>query len=342
MLADKDELLAQGISQESERISTETTPETEAAISVNTPLSETAIPSPSGRLTRRAFVHTSVLGLSGIALASCTRGIMTRTDIEITYRTFEIPNLPAAFHGRTVSLLSDIHSSPFMSLDDLRRVVDQVNQLKSDIILIPGDFVTSHHSEIPPFIEAMAGLKAPLGVFGCTGNHDYYCGVDLVSSAISEINFNLLRNENAKITIDGQSLHIIGVDDDDAESVKRYVEGKPAPHIEAAYSGIPNDAASILLCHKPYHFEAFAKTNVGLMLSGHTHGGQIVLARIGRSVMSLTALASHFIEGTYTPEESQSSTQLYVSRGIGVVGLPIRVNCPPEITQITLMPKVRA
>lgn len=313
----------------------------EGQIDVNGPLTETSTPS-RGHMTRRAFVHTSVLGLSGMALASCTRGIMARNDVEITHRVFEIPNLPPAFHGRTVSLLSDIHSSPFMSLDDLRRVVAQVNQLKSDIILIPGDFVTSHHSEIPPFVDAMADLKAPLGVYGCTGNHDYYCGVDLVSNAVSEINFNLLRNENAKITIDGQSLHIIGVDDDDAETVHQYVDGKPAPHIEAAWSGIPKDAASILLCHKPYHFEAFAKTNVGLMLSGHTHGGQIVFARLGRSVMSFTSLASHFIEGTYHPEESESPTTLYVSRGIGVVGLPIRVNCPPEITQITLLPKLRA
>jgi predicted MPP superfamily phosphohydrolase len=313
----------------------------EGSIDVNAPISGTTTSRP-GHMTRRAFVHTSVLGLSGMALASCTNGILSRNDVEITHRTFEIPNLPPAFHGRTITLLSDIHSSPFMSLDDLRRVVAQVNALKSDMIMIPGDFVTSHHSEIPPFVEAMADLRAPLGVYGCTGNHDYYCGVDLVSDAISEINFNLLRNENAKITIDGQSLHVIGVDDDDAESVRRYVDGKPAPHIEAAYSGIPNDAATILLCHKPYHFEAFAKTNVGVMLSGHTHGGQIVLARFGRAVMSLSSLASHFIEGSYHPEESDSPTTMYVSRGIGVVGLPIRVNCPPEITQITLMPKARA
>jgi predicted MPP superfamily phosphohydrolase len=314
---------------------------TQGSIAVNDPIVETTGLRP-GHLTRRAFVHTGVLGLSAMALASCTRGIISRNDLEVTHRTFEIPNLPKPFHGKTVTLMSDIHSSPFMSLDDLRRLVDQVNQLKSDIILIPGDFVTSHHSEIPPFVEAMSGLRAPLGVYGCTGNHDYYCGVDLVSTAISEIDFHLLRNENAKITIDGESLHIIGVDDDDAQSVLSYVDGKPAPHIEAAYSGMANDAASILLCHKPYHFEAFAKTNVGLMLSGHTHGGQIVVARFGRAVMSLSSLASHFIEGTYLPEESDSHTSLYVSRGIGVVGLPIRVNCPPEITQIRLVPKVQA
>ena len=287
-------------------------------------------------LTRRAFVQAGVFGLSGIALASCTRGIMDRNDIEITHRTFAIPNLPEVFHGKTITFLSDIHSSPFMGLDELRHVVSLVNGLKSDIIVIPGDFVTSHHNEIGPFAEAMAELTAPFGVYACTGNHDYYAGVDLVSKAIEDIHFKLLRNENAKITIGGQSLYLIGVDDDDAKEIKHFTQGKPASHIEAAYRGVPENAASILLCHKPYFFEDFAKTNVGLMLSGHTHGGQIVLGRIGRAVMAFSSLASEYVDGLYLPRESASKTQMYVSRGIGVVGVPIRINCPPEITQITL------
>ncbi|HWF44220.1 MAG TPA: metallophosphoesterase [Candidatus Kapabacteria bacterium] len=287
-------------------------------------------------LTRRAFVQTGVLGLSGLALASCTRGIMARNDIEITHRTFEIPNLPQSFHGKTVTFLSDIHSSPFMDLDELKHVVELVNGLKSDIIVMPGDFVTSHHNEVGPFVEAMSELQAPYGVYACTGNHDYYAGVDIVSKAVEDINFKLLRNENAKITIGGESLYFIGVDDDDSKSIKHFVEGKHAPHIEEAYRGVPENAASILLCHKPYYFEDYAKTNVALMLSGHTHGGQIVLGRIGRTVMTFSSLASEYVDGIYLPRESNSKTQMYVSRGIGVVGVPIRINCPPEITQITL------
>ena len=293
--------------------------------------------SPRHSLTRRAFVQTSVLGLSGIALASCTRGLMDRNDIEITHRTFEIPNLPKAFEGKTISFLSDIHSSPFMDLEELKHVVSLVNSLNSDFVVIPGDFVTSHHNEIGPFAEAMSDLRAPLGVYACTGNHDYYAGVDLVSKAVEDINFKLLRNENVRITLGGESLYLIGVDDEDAKEIKHYVEGGHASHIESAYRGVPENAASILLCHKPYFFEEFAKTNVGLMLSGHTHGGQIVLGRIGRTVMTFSSLASEYIDGLYLPRESKSKSQMYVSRGIGVVGVPIRINCPPEITQITLV-----
>jgi len=287
-------------------------------------------------LTRRAFLHTSIVGVSGIALASCTRGIIDRNDIEITHRTFSIPNLPPPFEGKTITFLSDIHAGPFMDVYEMRRIAKITNDLKSDMIVIPGDFVTSHPDEIAPFAEAMSGLKAPLGVFACTGNHDYYAGVDIVSKGIEGTGINLLRNENVPVTIDGQSLHIIGVDDMDSELIKQYTEGKPAEHIEASFRGIPNNAATILLCHKPYMFLQFAKTNVGLMLSGHTHGGQIVLGRFGKTVLAFSSIASEYVEGRYVTDDGKSKTQMYVSRGIGVVGVPIRINCPPEITQITL------
>jgi len=287
-------------------------------------------------LTRRAFLHTSIVGVSGIALASCTRGIIDRNDIEITHRTFSIPNLPPPFEGKTITFLSDIHAGPFMDVYEMRRIAKITNDLKSDMIVIPGDFVTSHPDEIAPFAEAMSGLKAPLGVFACTGNHDYYAGVDIVSKGIEGTGINLLRNENVPVTIDGQSLHIIGVDDMDSELIKQYTEGKPAEHIEASFRGIPNNAATILLCHKPYMFLQFAKTKVGLMLSGHTHGGQIVLGRFGKTVLAFSSIASEYVEGRYVTDDGKSKTQMYVSRGIGVVGVPIRINCPPEITQITL------
>lgn len=287
-------------------------------------------------ISRRVFLHSSILGVSGLALTSFTRGIVQRNDIEITRREFTIPNLPKAFEGKTITFLSDIHSGPFMDLQELKRIVGIVNDLHSDMIVIPGDFVTSEADEVHPFSEAMAGLRAPLGVYACTGNHDYYAGVDKVSRAVEEAGFTLLRNENTAITINGESVWMIGVDDNDSRTISHYVEGKPAPHIETAWRGVPENAASILLCHKPYNFEDFAKTNVGLILAGHTHGGQIVLARIGRTAIAFTSLASQYVNGLYLPQDSRSKTHMYVSRGIGVVGIPIRLNCPPEITKITL------
>jgi predicted MPP superfamily phosphohydrolase len=172
-------------------------------------------------------------------------------------------------------------------------------------------------------------------VYATTGNHEFYVDPDLVSEGIAGIGITMIRNGNFEIKKNGASLFILGIDDFDSEDIRHYVEGKPAPHVEAMFTGVPNDAATILMCHKPYRFEEYAKTNVGLMLSGHTHGGQIVLARFGKTVICPSAFASKYIEGMYL-SEAQSKTQLYVSRGLGTVALPMRLNCPPEVTKITL------
>ncbi len=287
-------------------------------------------------LTRRKFVQGGIVGVSALALAGCMTGISSRGNVELTHRAISIPNLPEKFKGRTITLLSDIHSSPFMSGDEMAEIVKMVNSLKSDMIIMPGDYVTSHHNEIPPFVEAMSELKAPLGIYGSTGNHDYYSGVDEVTAAVEDIGIKMLRNESAYISLEGEKLYLVGVDDADSATVKSLVEGGHAPHIEAAFKGIPETAATILLCHKPYDFDYYSKMNVGLMLSGHTHGGQIVLGRLGGTTLALSSIASHYIEGLYHAPDATSKSQLYVSRGIGTVGLPLRINCPPEITQITL------
>lgn len=291
----------------------------------------------NNRISRRAFLHSSIIGVSGLAMAGCVNGVVTRGEIEVTDRAIRLPNLPAAWKGKTVAHLSDIHSSPFMSLSDLKRIVRNTNAVGADVIVMTGDFVTSHRNEIPPFLEAMSELKAPLGVYASTGNHDYYCGVDFISRGMEDIGITMLRNEAKAISIDGQKLHLIGVDDEDDPTIVKYVDGKHAPHMDATFSGLPENSASILLCHKPYRFEQYAQTNIGLMLSGHTHGGQIVFGRFAGTVLSISSVASKFIEGCYTPEASKSGSQLYVSRGLGTVGLPIRINCPPEIVKITLV-----
>jgi predicted MPP superfamily phosphohydrolase len=289
----------------------------------------------SAAMTRRKFLYGSIVGVSALAVAGCVGGIASRNNIEVTERTFVIPNLPPEFKGTTITLASDIHSSPYMLLDDMKHIANVIKELKSDIILLPGDFVTTHRDELPPVLEALHDLHAPLGVFATTGNHEFYVDADLVSEGIASIGITMIRNGNFAIKKNGATLYILGIDDFDSEDIKLHVEGKSAPHVEAMFTGVPNDAATILMCHKPYRFEEYAKTNVGLMLSGHTHGGQIVLARFGKTVMCPSAFASKYIDGTYH-SEAQSKTQLYVSRGLGTVALPMRLNCPPEITKITL------
>lgn len=287
-------------------------------------------------LTRRKFLHLGVLGMTGMATAGSIAGIATRNDIELNEKTIKIPNLPDSFKGMTITFTSDIHSGPYMSADDLREVVAAINSLKSDVIMLPGDFVSMHRNEIPAIAETFHELSAPMGVFATTGNHEFYVDADMTCVALESCGVKVLRNENVALERNGEKLYILGVDDIDADTITNFVDGKTASHIEELYRGVPDNAATILLNHKPYRFDEYAMTNVGLMLSGHTHGGQIVFARIGGETISLSRIASKYVAGLYEIDEPGRKSQMYVSRGIGTVALPMRFNCPPEITQITL------
>ena len=287
-------------------------------------------------ISRRKFLYAGIATVSAAAITGCVSGIVTRKNVQLSYRTIQLPNLPPAFKGLTITLASDIHSSPYMTLEDMQEIASLILKLKSDVILLPGDFVTTHRNELPPAVEALSVLRAPMGVYATTGNHEFYVDADLVSEGIESIGIRMMRNENFALEKDGQKLYLLGVDDiNDDESIA-YTQGKPAQHIEALFKGVPENAATILMCHKPYRFDEFAKTNVGLMLSGHTHGGQIVFGRFGERVLCLSSMASKYVEGHYEITEGAKRTQMYVSRGLGTVALPMRFNCPPEITQITL------
>lgn len=290
----------------------------------------------SGRMNRRKFLYGGVATVSSLAIAGCIGGIATRNDVQITYRDISIPNLPPEFKGTTITLASDIHSSPYMMRDELISIAHTINSLQSDIILLPGDFVTTHRDELPPIVEAFSLLKAPMGVYATTGNHEFYVDADLVSEGIASAGITMIRNGNIPLTKGDATVYLLGVDDIDSDGILDHVDGKVAPHIDAVYSGVPNNAATILMCHKPYRFEEYAKTDVGLIVSGHTHGGQIVLAKFGKTVICPSAFASKYIQGMYTSENG-SKTQMYVSRGLGTVALPMRLNCPPEIVKFALV-----
>ena len=287
-------------------------------------------------LSRRSLLKGGLMALGGAAISSCNRTIGSTETLEVTYADIMIPNLPTAFEGMTVTLASDFHSSPYMSKSDLKNIVRRMNDLKSDVILLPGDFVTSDLDEIPPVLETFSELKAKHGVFATTGNHDHDVNADIVSEGLEDAGITMIRNENKTIDIGGQKLYLLGVDDNASDTIMQFVKGKPAPHIEATFSNLPENAATILLCHRPYNFDEYAQTKIGFMVSGHTHGGQIVLARFGGNVITMCSLASKYIDGFYTSPNTESSSRMYVSRGLGVVDIPFRVNCPPEIVQFTL------
>ena len=276
--------------------------------------------------SRRRFLQNGVTILAGTTFAGATYGAFTKNSYEISNAKFTIQNLPTEFDGFTITLLADIHSSIFMTKSDMDEYVKVINDMRSDLILIPGDFVNSQLDEVYPLTEAFSELQAPFGAFGSLGNHDFFTDADEVARQVSSCGVRILRNEIVDIQKEGARFHLMGVDDV-SKSIRA---GQLFDFVlEQSTPNVPR----ILLCHRPYFFEQAAERGIDLTLSGHTHGGQVVFAKIGETIITPALLASRYVSGAYT----KLNSQMYVTRGIGVVGIPVRINCPPEITKITLV-----
>ncbi|HUD71548.1 MAG TPA: metallophosphoesterase [Dongiaceae bacterium] len=237
--------------------------------------------------------------------------------------TITLPGLPRADEGLRILLITDIHVGPFLEPKALGRVFARLLSVRPDLILLGGDLATARLDEFPPAAAAFRTLRAPRGVFAVLGNHDHYTGEpERLTALVEACGIPVLHNRSVPLGAGGATpapLRLAGIDDRHA--------GRP--DLDAALAGIPPGAPVILLSHNPdVLFEAAAR-GVGLVLSGHTHGGQIripglpVLVRMSRYRLD---------EGHYR----SGGTQLVVSRGLGVTGLPIRFACPPEAVLLTL------
>jgi len=275
---------------------------------------------------RRRFLRQGVTVLVGASFTASAYGAFRKDKYESTSITVPIKNLPETFEGFSITLLSDVHSSVFMTKEMMIGYADAVNNLHSDLIAVTGDFVNSQVEEVYPLAEAFERLRAPHGVYGVLGNHDYYSrNVEEVAKRVNECGIRLLVNEQVRIEKDGNSLYLLGSDD-----IGTYARAEQA--FDRAAAGIGSGAPKVLMCHRPYFFETAEKRGIDLILAGHTHGGQIVFARFDDEVFAPARFASKYVAGLYTIGNSR----MYVSRGIGTVGVPVRLNCPPEITKITL------
>jgi predicted MPP superfamily phosphohydrolase len=272
--------------------------------------------------SRRIFLRTAFLGASAYVVAGSSYGALYRNRFEVVRKELKLTNLPSSLTGLTLGLVSDIHSGPYMSKEEIERYVAELNSLRPDIIFLPGDFVTIRLDEIYPVIESLSELKAPYGVFGCLGNHEFYSRApDEITRRLNDAGVKMLRNENAILNIRGGELAILGIDD--------LGHGDDFP---AAMKSVPPDMTKILMSHKPYFFPSAADSGIDLTLAGHTHGGQVVFMKVGDFTLAPATLVSKYIAGLYDIGDSL----MYVSRGVGTIGVPFRINCPPEVTLFTL------
>jgi predicted MPP superfamily phosphohydrolase len=229
--------------------------------------------------------------------------------------------LNPAHDGLKIVQLSDIHHSLYTPIEEVQRAIHLANLLRPDVIALTGDYVTLSETYIWPVARALGKLRARLGVFAVLGNHDFQVDADVVTRALQAQRIRVLRNSHFALRRGSAVLWIAGVDD---------LWWRAADFGEALRH-LPARDPKILLCHNPIGVRLAAKYGVDLMLSGHTHGGQVKLPFVG-SVYGRSRLGERFVEGW----NRLDGTQIYVSRGIGKVLLPIRFNCPPEIALFRL------
>ena len=230
----------------------------------------------------------------------------------------KLARLPKKLDGFRIIHLSDIHHSPFTDLEHISRAVKIANRLKPDMFVLTGDYV-SHESEyIAPVAKVLGELDAEFGTHACLGNHDHWTNADFVTESFRRENIKVLINEGFRLDAGDASFWLSGVDD--------YMVGKT--DVPASMRGSFPDEMKILLAHNPVIIRQAARFGVDLMLSGHTHGGQVKVREAKKSIFQKRKLTSGL--------HRRKDTQIYITRGIGTVVLPVRYQCPPEISLLEL------
>ena len=279
---------------------------------------------PVTALSRRQFL-TRVTGGTALAIGSgsVARGMAeARGDHEVVDVEIALDRLPRALDRFTIVQLSDLHAGMTIDRGFVERVVDRANQLAPDLIALTGDLVDGRVEELRPSVEPLGRLRARHGVFAVTGNHEYYAGADAWIAELTRLGARYLRNQRVAIGDGAASFDLAGVDDYSAVGWPGHGEDLPA-----ALAGRDPARALVLLAHQPRQVHTAAQHGVDLQLSGHTHGGQIwpwhYIVRMQQGGL---------LSGRY----QIAGTQLYVSRGCGYWGPPVRLLAPLEITRVIL------
>lgn len=240
------------------------------------------------------------------------------TSLSLEHIEISIKRLPKKLDGLKIVHLSDTHHSPFTDLKHIERAVKVANRLRPDLFLLTGDYVSHERQYIAPVAAVLGRLKARHGIYACLGNHDHWTDADLVTDLFRGEGIKMLVNEGFRFEARGSSFWLCGVDD--------HMVGKT--DVPAALMGSFPDEMKLLLAHNPIIFREAARYCIDLTLSGHTHGGQIKVRRDEKRVLPRRRLKAGL--------HARRSSQIYITRGIGTVVVPMRYQCPPEISLLEL------
>jgi predicted MPP superfamily phosphohydrolase len=295
---------------------------------------------PGEAISRSEFLTRAALVATAVPFGAMTYGIISGAhDYRVRRVTVSLPNLPKSFDGMKIGQVSDIHSGSFWNKTAVRGGVEMMMKEKPDVIFFTGDLVNDRAEEVKDYIPVFEKLKAPLGVYSTTGNHDYGDYIGLrgqaweqnkrnIVTAHREMGFNILMNENRFIQQGGDKIAILGVENWGAGRFTKY--GK----IDQAYRGSDDAAVKLLLSHDPSHWDAQIRPSfpdIDMMFSGHTHGFQF-----GVEIGNFKWSPSQYVYKQWAGLYNEGSQYLYVNRGFGYLGYPGRIGMPPELTIVEL------
>ena len=266
-------------------------------------------------ISRRAVLKGMLGGGVGLATGTVAYGFSyARHRLELVRVSLTVSGLPPALHGLRVGLITDLHHSETVPREDVESAVSLLMAQRPDLIVLGGDYVTwGDRAFVEPCAEALAPLHAPHGVFAALGNHDDDRDMP---AALQRRGFAVLKDARTRIAINRENLEIAGL---------RYWTRRVSD-IAGVLKGA--EPPVLLIAHDPRRLEQAAELDVGLVLSGHTHGGQVVLPVVG-------AVAARKFPVVAGPAHRDNTT-IFVSRGVGTVYVPYRFNCPPDVAVLTL------
>jgi uncharacterized protein len=297
---------------------------------------------PEKAIPRSEFLAKASMAAIALPITTLGFGILSGAyDYRVRRKRVVIPNLPKAFDGVRIGQLSDIHSGSFYNKTAVKGGVELMLNEKPDIFMFTGDLVNNETSEVGEYKDMFAKLSAPLGAYSTLGNHDYgdykqwrsnsakKQNLDDLVKVHKDLGWDLLRNENRIITVGGEQLAILGVENWGKGRFAKYGD------LEKAYAGSEEVAAKILLSHDPSHWDAQVRPNhpdIDLMLAGHTHGFQF-----GVEIGNFRWSPSQYMYRQWADLYTEENQHLYVNRGFGFLGYPGRVGILPEVTILELV-----
>ena len=275
--------------------------------------------------TRRAFLHTLTGAAAATPFAIVGFGaVIERTNFQVNEVDVPIPDLHPDLTGLRLVQLSDIHLSPFLSEREFARAVDAANELRPHLMFVTGDLISVRNDPLDACLRQIARLRSDAGILGCLGNHEVYAGVeDYATSAAARLGISFLRSETRQLRFGSAVINVAGTDYQRMSWHDHYLRG--------AGRLIAPGTLNVLLQHNPDVFPAAARQGWDLTLAGHTHGGQVNVEILHHN-LNVARFYTPYVRGLYRADRSA----IYVTRGIGTIGMPARLGAPPEITLLRL------